>query len=196
MPAGRAENGFQHAHAAAAARTRSGEQSRPSPGPRGFRTRRQPVPPAPARPLPGRPRTRACLRSPAFSARCSPQTRAYGRRRHMPRRPIEWGTQQAQETGGHALQPPAGEPGRGCARLAGAQHAHCRQQGHATAAPMAPKRDRQPALTEGHPAVQLARLQRRYRACPAPRLRSSFDHPSQNPSENPRELPAKVCITW
>ena len=137
---------------------------------------RQPVPPAPARPLPGRPRTLACLRAPAFSARCSPQTRAYGRRRHMPRRPIGWGTQQAQETGAHALQPPAGEPGRGCARLAGAQQAHCRQQGHATAAPMAPKRDRRPALTEGYPAVQLARLQRRYSASLAPRRRSSSDH--------------------
>ena len=134
------------------------------------------MPPAPARPLPGRKRTRARLRAPAFSARCSPQTRAYGPRRHMPRRPIGWGTQQAQETGAHALQPPAGEPGRGCARLAGAQQAHCRQQGHATAAPMAPKRDRRPALTEGYPAVQLARLQRRYSACLAPRRRSSSDH--------------------
>ena len=110
--------------------------------------------------------------------RCNPQTRAYGRRRHMPRRPIGWGIQQPQETGAHALQPHAGEPGRGCARLAGAQQAHCRQQGHATAAPMAPKRDRRPALTEGYPAVQPARLQRRYSACLAPRRRSSSDHRS------------------
>lgn len=157
---------------------------------------RQPVPPAPARPLPGRKRTRARLRAPAFSARCSPQTRAYGPRRHMPRRPIGWGTQQAQETGAHALQPPAGEPGRGCARLAGAQQAHCRQQGHATAAPMAPKRDRRPALTEGYPAVQLARLQRRYSACLAPRRRSSSDHRcfrKSRSAKNPRERFREIC---
>ena len=43
---------------------------------------------------------------------------------------------------------------------------------------MAPKRDRRPALTEGYPAVQLARLQRRYSACLAPRRRSSSDHRS------------------